>query len=132
MYLYSNFQRPHVRNACGLSTQPRTACAGPLIDRRLLRVQSLQLPTKSQVLEDEVLSGTDAADQPTEEMTWQKLDSDFSVRILAMVVSLRHSFCRCTTLWRGTAVVVPGAFAVRKERRKAGVRSRNANYLDSV
>jgi hypothetical protein len=35
---------------------------------RLLRVQSQQLPTESQVLEDEVLTGTENADQPTEEM----------------------------------------------------------------
>jgi hypothetical protein len=35
----------------------------------LLRVQSQQLPTESQVLEDEVLPGTENADQPTEEMS---------------------------------------------------------------
>jgi hypothetical protein len=35
----------------------------------LLRVQSQQLPTESQVLEDEVLAGTENADQPTEEMS---------------------------------------------------------------
>ena len=32
-------------------------------------MQSQQLPTESQVLEDEVLPGTDSADQPTEEMS---------------------------------------------------------------
>jgi hypothetical protein len=32
-------------------------------------VQSQQLPTESQVLEDEVLPGTENADQPTEEMS---------------------------------------------------------------
>ena len=36
---------------------------------RLLRVQSQQLPTESQVLEDEVLPGMESADQPTEEMS---------------------------------------------------------------
>jgi hypothetical protein len=36
---------------------------------RLLRVQSQQLPTESQVLEDEVPPGTENADQPTEEMS---------------------------------------------------------------
>jgi hypothetical protein len=35
----------------------------------LLRVQSQQLPTESQVLEDEVLPGTENADQPTEQMS---------------------------------------------------------------
>jgi len=32
-------------------------------------VQSQQLPTESQVLEDEVLPGTENADQPAEEMS---------------------------------------------------------------
>jgi hypothetical protein len=32
-------------------------------------VQSQQLPTESQVLEDEVLTGTENADQPAEEMS---------------------------------------------------------------
>jgi hypothetical protein len=35
----------------------------------LLRVHRQQLPTESQVLEDEVLPGTENADQPTEEMS---------------------------------------------------------------
>jgi hypothetical protein len=35
----------------------------------LLRVQRQQLPTESQVLEDEVLPGTENAYQPTEEMS---------------------------------------------------------------
>ena len=32
-------------------------------------MQSQQLPTESQILEDEVLPGTENADQPTEEMS---------------------------------------------------------------
>jgi len=36
---------------------------------RLLRVQSQQLPTESQVFEDEVLPGTESAHQPAEEMS---------------------------------------------------------------
>jgi len=32
-------------------------------------MQSQQLPTESQVLEDEVLPGMESADQPTEEMS---------------------------------------------------------------
>ena len=35
----------------------------------MLRVQSQQLPTESQVLEDEVLPETENADQPAEEMS---------------------------------------------------------------
>jgi len=34
-----------------------------------LRVQSQQLPTESQVFEDEVLAGTESADYPAEEMS---------------------------------------------------------------
>jgi hypothetical protein len=34
-----------------------------------LRVQSQQLLTESQVFQDEVLAGTDGADQPAEEMS---------------------------------------------------------------
>jgi hypothetical protein len=33
-----------------------------------LRVQSQQLPTESQVFEDEILAGTESADQPAEEI----------------------------------------------------------------
>ena len=36
---------------------------------RSLRVQSQQLPTESQVFEDEVLAGTASAEHPTEEMS---------------------------------------------------------------
>src|SRR6266478_4733405 len=36
---------------------------------RLLRVQSQQLPTQSEVLEDEVRPGMESADQPAEEMS---------------------------------------------------------------
>ena len=63
----------------------------------LLRVQSQQLPTDSQVLEDEVFTGTESADQPAEEMSERhdhgknfsgKSESSFSPT---------HSFSRCTT-----------------------------------
>jgi hypothetical protein len=36
---------------------------------RSLRVQSQQLPTESQIFEDEVLAGTESTDQPAEEMS---------------------------------------------------------------
>ena len=39
-------------------------------------MQSQQLPTESQVLEDEVLPGTENADQPTEEMP-QRHDTEW-------------------------------------------------------
>jgi hypothetical protein len=56
----------HVRNA----TQNSQLVQGSQSTaNRLLRVQSQQLPTESQVLEDEVLPGTENADQPTEGMS---------------------------------------------------------------
>src|SRR5580765_6225973 len=48
---------------------PEQFVQGSQSTARLLRVQSQQLPTESQVLEDEVLLGTENADQPTEEMS---------------------------------------------------------------
>jgi hypothetical protein len=48
---------------------PEQLVQGSSSTARLLRVQSQQLPTESQVLEDEVLAGTENADQPTEEMS---------------------------------------------------------------
>ena len=65
-------------------------------------MQSQQLPTESQVLEDEVLSGTDAADQPTEEMSERRDHGKNSNEKIRIQLLPSHSFCRCTTLWRGT------------------------------
>ena len=48
---------------------PEQLVQGRQSTARLLRVQSQQLPTESQVLEDEVLPGTENADQPAEEMS---------------------------------------------------------------
>jgi hypothetical protein len=48
---------------------PEQFVQGSQSTARLLRVQSQQLPTESQVLEDEVLTGTESADQPAEEMS---------------------------------------------------------------
>src|SRR5438874_13226302 len=48
---------------------PEQLVQGGQSTARSLRVQSQQLPTESQVFEDEVLSGTENADQPAEEMS---------------------------------------------------------------
>ena len=48
---------------------PEQFVQGSQSTARLLRVQSQQLPTESQVLEDEVPPGTESADQPAEEMS---------------------------------------------------------------
>src|SRR5260370_1875903 len=48
---------------------PEQLVQGSQSTARLLRVQGQQLPTDSQVLEDKVLTGTESADQPAEEMS---------------------------------------------------------------
>src|SRR5580698_5670444 len=48
---------------------PEQLVLGRQSTARLSRVQSQQLPTESQVFEDEVLPGTDSAHQPAEEMS---------------------------------------------------------------
>jgi hypothetical protein len=68
----------------------------------MLRVQSQQLPTESQVLEDEVLPGTENADQPTEEMSERREHSRNYIGKSESSFAPSHSFCRCTTFWRGT------------------------------
>jgi hypothetical protein len=87
---------------------------------------------QSQGLEDEVLPGTETADQTAEEMSERHdhgKNSSGKIRIQLFAKSFilrvydvlaRHSSC------------VPGALAARKELQNAGVCSRNANYLDAV
>src|SRR6266478_5672992 len=48
---------------------PEQFVQGSQSTARLLRVQSQQLPTQSEVLEDEVRPGMESADQPAEEMS---------------------------------------------------------------
>src|ERR1700746_966472 len=48
---------------------PEQLVQGSQSTARSLRVQSQQLPTESQVFEDEVLPGTESADHPAEEMS---------------------------------------------------------------
>jgi hypothetical protein len=82
---------------------PEQFVQGSQSTARLLRVQSQQLPTESQVLEDEVLPERKTlTNQP------RKCRSDtIMARILAekseSSFAPSHSFCRCTTFWRGTA-----------------------------
>ena len=80
---------------------PEQFVQGSQSTARLLRVQSQQLPTESQVPEDEVLPGTENADQPTEEMS-KRHDhgKNFSGKIRIQLFA--KSFCRCTMFWRGT------------------------------
>jgi hypothetical protein len=81
---------------------PEQLVEGSQSSARTWRVQSQQLPTESQVFEDEILPGTESAHiQPRKcrsdaiiaRILSDKFDSSFSPS---------HSFCRCTTFWRGT------------------------------
>jgi hypothetical protein len=55
-------------------------------------VQSQQLPTKSQVFEDEVLAGTESAGYRAEEMS-ERHDTAYGiVRIITTLEFLQHQF----------------------------------------
>src|SRR5260370_20564346 len=69
---------------------------------RLLRVQSQQLPTESQVLEDEVLPGMESADQPAEEMPERHVHARILSENFESCRAPSHLFCGCTTFWRST------------------------------
>jgi hypothetical protein len=58
----------------------------------LLRVQSQQLPTESQVFEDEVLPGTESAHQPPKKCGWRIVISPATghVTLLHSVVGLER------------------------------------------
>jgi hypothetical protein len=83
---------------------PEQLVLGRQSTARLLRVQSQQLPTESQVFEDEVLPGTESAHQPAEEMSERHdhgKDSSGKIRIQSLAKSFilqvydvlaRHSF----------------------------------------
>src|SRR5271155_3165281 len=80
---------------------PEQLVQGSQSAARLLRVESQQLPTETQVLEYEVLPGT-SADQPAEEMPERHdHDKNFNGKSESSL-SPSHSFCRCMTFWRGT------------------------------
>ena len=69
-------------------------------------MQSQQLLIKSQVFKekDEVLTGTESADQPAEEMSERRDHSRNHIgKVRIELAAPSHSFCRSTTFWRGTA-----------------------------
>jgi len=63
-------------------------------------VQSQQLLTKSEILEEEILSGPDGTDSRSQEMTERRDDDQDHGRILskhaASSPSPSRSFCECT------------------------------------
>jgi hypothetical protein len=92
---------------------------------RLLRVQSQQLPTESQVFEDEVLPGTESAHQPAEEMSERHdhgKDSSEKIRIQ----SLAKAFIGEAHRFR--AMLLKGA-ASRRTRDQSPAADRSSNGL---
>jgi hypothetical protein len=57
---------------------------------------------KSQVFKDEVLTGTESADQPAEEMSERRDHDRNHIGKVRIELCAKPSFCRCTTFWRGT------------------------------
>ena len=63
-------------------------------------VHGQQLLTESQIFKDEQLSGTESTDNPSEEMSEQRDESQDHVRILPKLTASdptpSHSFCKYT------------------------------------
>src|SRR5437016_2465418 len=87
---------------------PEQFVRGSQSTARLLCVQSQQLPTESEVLEDEVLPGMESADQPAEEMSERHDCGKNLAEKSECSFSPSHSFCRCTTFWRHNPQISPG------------------------
>src|SRR6516225_3512580 len=81
---------------------PEQLVQGSQSSARPLRVQSEQLPTKSQVFEGEVLARAKRADDPPEEMPERHNHGKNTIATTRISFAPSHSFCRCTTFWRGT------------------------------
>jgi len=89
---------------------PEQFVQGSQSTARSLRVQNQQLPTESQVFEDEVRPTTERTDQPAEEIS-ERHDhgKNFSGKTESSFAP-SHSFRRCTTFWRGTTTPSPAYF----------------------
>src|SRR5215471_8666940 len=81
---------------------PEQLVQGSQSSARPLRVQSEQLPTESQVFEDEILAGAKRADDPPEEMPERHNHGKNIIGIIGFSFALSHSFCGCTTFLRDT------------------------------
>ena len=68
-------------------------------------MQSEQLPTESQVFEDEVLTGAKRADDPPEEMPERHKHGKNTIGTIEFGFALSHSFCGWTIFWRDAGVV---------------------------
>jgi len=83
---------------------PEQLVQGSQSSARPLCVQSEQLPTESQVFEDEVPAGAKRTDDPPEEMPERHNHGKNIIGTIELSFGLRRSFCRCTTFWRDTVV----------------------------
>jgi len=100
---------------------PEQLVQGSQLTARSLRVQSQQLPTKSQVFEDEVLPGTERTDQPAEEMSERH---DHGMNLIGKV---RIEFCPKSFILRVYNVLARHSGRYRLSRRKQLVEE----YFDS-
>src|SRR5215469_7425271 len=81
---------------------PEQLVQGSQSTARSLSMQSQQLPTESQVFEDEVLARAKRAGDPPEEMPERHNHCKNTIGTMEFSFALSHSFCRCTTFWRDT------------------------------
>jgi hypothetical protein len=107
---------------------PEQLVQGSQSRARPLRVQSEQLPTESQVFEDEVLAGAKRADDPPEEMPERHNHGKNIIGTSEFSLALSHSFCRCTTFWRDTGGHVQLPFFVSLSCRNAKKEVRTEHY----
>src|ERR1700674_2281320 len=82
---------------------PEQFVQGSQSTARSLRVQGQQLPTESQVFEDEVLPATERPDQPAEEMSERHDHGKNSSGKDISSFAPSYSFRRCTTFLKAAA-----------------------------
>ena len=81
---------------------PEQFVQGSQSTARLLRVQSQQLLTKSEVFKDKVLPGTKSANHRTEEMPERHVHARILSENFESCLAPSHLFCGCTTFWPST------------------------------
>jgi hypothetical protein len=81
---------------------PKQFVQGSQATARSLRVQSQQLLTESQVFKDEVLTGTESADHPAEEMSERRDHSRNHIGKVRIELCAKSFILQMYTFWRGT------------------------------
>ena len=80
-----------------LQRNPEQLVQGRQSTARLMRVQSQQLLTKSEVFKDKVLPGTKSADHRPEEMPERHVHARILSENFESCLAPSHLFCGCTT-----------------------------------